>query len=109
MAGGSYLDVSEIFHVLPNTCYPIIHKTTKEWIVMKGEFNSNIIEYLANKKKLIEIVFEFRKSSGNILRNIIGALDGQLVKIVCPTERDFAGTDEKYNGSNYHCRKGSML
>ena len=27
--GGSYLDVSEIFHVLPNTCYPIHHKTKK--------------------------------------------------------------------------------
>ena len=53
-----------------------------------------------------ETKFEFEKSSNNILRNIIGALDGWLVKIVCPTERDCAGTEEKYNGGNYHCRKG---
>ena len=106
LAGGSYLDVSEIFHVLPNTCYPILHKMTKEWIVMNKEFNINIIDYLENNKKMNETAFEFGKSSDNILRNIIGALDGWLVKIVCPTEKDFAGTDEKYNGGNYHCRKG---
>ena len=106
LGGGSYLDVSEIFHVLPNSCYPILHKITKEWIVMNKEFNINIIDYLENNKKMMETAFEFGKSSGNILRNIIGALDGWLVKIVCPTERDFVGTDEKYNGGNYHCRKG---
>ena len=63
------------------------------------------MDYLENNEKIKETAFEFEKSSDNILRNIIGTLDGWLVKIVCPTERDFAGTDNKFNGGNYHYRK----
>ena len=49
LAGGSYLDVSEIFDIDADSCYPILHKVTKEWIVLNNKFKIDIEEYLDDK------------------------------------------------------------
>ena len=100
LSGGSYLDVSEIFHVTPTACYKMLHKVLKEWICDNRMHKIDINEYLNNKSLMDETATEFSESSDNHLKNVIGALDGWLVRIKCPS------SDEVKNPGNYHCRKG---
>ena len=51
LAGGSYLDVSEIFDIDADSCYPILHKVTKDCVVLNDEFKIDIEEYLMTKKQ----------------------------------------------------------
>ena len=56
LAGGSYLDVSEIFNIDADSCYPILHKVTKEWIVQNSEFKIDIEDYLEDKDAMTKIL-----------------------------------------------------
>lgn len=108
LAGGSYLDVSEIFDIDADSCYPILHKVTKEWIVLNDEFKIDIEEYLNDKDAMNATARDFAPVTNNIISKIIGSLDGWLVKIKCPSENDVGTSDDDRicNPGNYHCRKG---
>ena len=102
LAGGSYLDVSDIFHIVPTSCFPMFHKTVKEWICDNPIHDIDIRNYLNNEELLKRAAFKFSQSSSGFFSNVIGALDGWLVKIICPplTQEDIV------NQGHYHSRKG---
>ena len=108
LAGGSYLDVSEIFNIDADSCYPILHKVTGEWIVHNDEFEINIEKYLDDKKAMNRTAKDFSDVTNGCIKKIIGSLDGWLVKIKCPSEHEVGSNDDDKipNPGNYHCRKG---
>ena len=102
LAGGSYLDVSDIFHVVPTSCFPMFHKTIKEWICDNPHHDIDIKKYLNDNDAMNRTAFKFGQTSNGLFRNVIGALDGWLVKIICPS----MSCDEMKNQGQYHSRKG---
>ena len=102
LAGGSYLDVSDIFHVVPTSCFPMFHKTMKNWICTNPYHDIDIKKYLTDENSMKKTAYKFSQSSRGLFKNVIGALDGWLVKIICPslTEEDMK------NQGHYHSRKG---
>ena len=87
LSGGSYLDVSDIFNIEPKMCYKILHDTMKFWICNNNAMKIDVNDYLNDKTAMERNAVEFGKCSNNCLRNVIGALDGWLVKINCPKEK----------------------
>ena len=100
LSGGSYLDVSDIFKIEPKYCYPIFHSTLQNWICNNEALAIDINDYLNDEAAMIRNAKEFGQSSKGYLTNVIGALDGWLVKITCPKDKNNVG--------GYKCRKVSM-
>lgn len=76
--------------------------------MLNDKFKIDIEKYLDDKKVMNATAHDFAACSNNIISKIIGALDGWLVKIKCPSKNNVGtGDDDKIcNPENYHCRKG---
>ena len=71
LAGGSYLDVSEIFNIDADSCYPILHKVTNEWIVLNDEFEINIEDYLDDKDAMNRTAKDFSVVTNGCIKKIL--------------------------------------
>ena len=90
LAGGSYQDLSLIYSTGVSYFYDIVHKVCRDWIN-----NDEILPYLGenylnntDEMKRVAREFELKGGSRGILRGVIGALDGWLVRIQRPTLKD---------------------
>ena len=101
LVDASYLDLFMAYHVQANYILTIIAEVTKHCIchpkVLPMNFHEDV---LYNPPRRNEIRSQFGQSSDGILGGCIGAIDGWLVKIRCPT------LDEVANPGKYMCRKG---
>ena len=104
MAGGSYLDIALLFGVSYSQCYAIFHEIIDSWIC-----NHDIISYLGetyitNQIEMERIANEFKNKGRHqgIIAGCIGALDGWLVRIRCPTFKN----DQVTSVIGYFNRKG---
>ena len=103
LAGASYLDVACIFAIHYNYCYQIFHFVLKNWICHDNISKYRLYEILECEYKMNEVAKQFAAGrNGGTLNGIIGALDGWVVKIKCPTKT----RDGVANASGYFSRKG---
>ena len=101
LAGASYLDLFMAYSVQANYIVTIVQEVKREWLcnndILPMNFYSDVLQ---NGTRMEEIRRQFGESSGGILNGCIGAIDGWLVKIRCPT------LAEVPNPGKYMCRKG---
>ena len=100
MAGVSYLHLFLWMNVEPDHSRSIFRHVTRYWICNDDVISINFFDVIKNDKELLKISSTFGKRSQNIFSGTVGALDGWLVKIRCPTLR------ECNNPGKYFCRKG---
>ena len=101
LAGASYLDMYLWANISPEHVIRIVKRVCKEWLcddrVMKIDFYSQVLQ---SRSSVNQIKHDFGTSSGGVLAGCIGAIDGWLVKIRCPT------LQESNNPGKYMSRKG---
>ena len=101
LAGASYLDMFLWFNINPEHITSIFRHVVSDWFcndgVMKIDFYKTVLQDQQNRN---EIRRNFSTRSAGILDGCIGALDGWLVRISCPTVR------EVNNPGKYFSRKG---
>ena len=101
LAGASYLDLFMAYQVQANYILTIVQEVKRDWICHPKVLPMNFYEdVLYNPSRMQQIRSEFGISSDSILSGCIGAIDGWLVKIRCPT------LEEVINPGKYMCRKG---
>ena len=72
------------------------------WINRTKIGGINIYDYLSNKEAMEEVSIGFSQRSNGVLKGAIGALDGWLVRIVCPS----LWRDGIRNVTAFYSRKG---
>jgi hypothetical protein len=103
LGGGSYLDIACIFNVHPGQVYPIFHKVLSEWICNDSIARYMLRDIIHDEDEMYKVASQFAQGrSGGILAGVIGALDGWLVKIECPSLKK----DGVENPGGYFSRKG---
>ena len=101
LAGGSYLDLFLWYNSHPDHISYIVKKVTREWFCNDEVMSIDIYrDVLSNNARIQEIVKQFAKSSNGVLDGCFGAIDGWLVKILCPS------LNEVPNPGRYMSRKG---
>ena len=101
LAGASYLDLSLAFHVDPNHILRIVRDVKREWLCHEDVQNIDFYrDVLGNEERLGQIKEDFSRGSGGVLDGCIGAIDGWLVPIFCPSRK------EVKNPGKYMSRKG---
>ena len=94
LAGGSYLDLSQIHGIYPDTVYRIVKQ------VLMGIYNSMDTDFpIGNSEELQRIADGFSKRSKRAWRKCCGALDGSIIRINRPSSKDSMFPDQ------YFCRK----
>jgi hypothetical protein len=103
LVGGSYLDIACIFHVHPGQVYPIFHKVLLEWICHDSIARYTLRDIIQDEDEMFKVSSQFAEGrTGGILAGVIGALDGWLVKIECPSLKK----DGVENPGGYFSHKG---
>ena len=101
LAGASYLDMFLWFNVCADHVLVITRKVMREWFcndeVMEIDFYKSILQDQVFRKDVMD---DFASRSGGVLQGCIGALDGWLVRIMCPS------IFEVKNPGKYYSRKG---
>ena len=67
--------------------YEIFHHAIANWINNNKLVNINGEEYLNDEKRMVKVAHDFEIGSNGVLKGVIGAVDGWLVKIHGPTKR----------------------
>ena len=103
LAGSSYLDLACVFNVFYTHVYQIFHYVLKNWLCHDFVFKYQLADIMNCEEKLFDSVRHFSSGrNGGTLCGIIGALDGWLVKIKCPSLKQ----DSVTNPAGYFSRKG---
>ena len=101
LAGATYLDLFLAFHISANHILSIVSEVKREWFyhdsVLAIDYYKDVLEDGLRSAKISE---EFSEGSRGILTGCIGAIDGWLCKIVCPSK------NEVKNPGKYMSRKG---
>jgi hypothetical protein len=103
LAGGSYLDLSLIFHCRDTYVTTIFHEVVNNWICHNDVIPLPNESYFDDITAMRETALGFSEgSNAGILSGCIGALDGWLVKIANPSTKK----DGIQNIAGYFIRKG---
>ena len=103
LVGGSYLDIGHIFGVKYTHSYNLCHDVLKNWICHDSISKYQLEEKLNSPKEMYEVSKHFAEGRiGGIMGGTIGALDGWLVKIQCPSLKQ----DGICNPGGYYSHKG---
>jgi hypothetical protein len=101
LAGASYLDMFLWFNVCPDHARKISREVMEKWVcndnVICINYFDQVLKDNGNREKISRL---FSSRSDGVLDGCIGALDGWLVKIFCPTN------EEVENPGKYFSRKG---
>ena len=88
LGGGDALDLAVIFDIESCYCRKIMFHVLQDWIIKHDIGDINMVKYLGDEKYMGKVSDGFSKISGRIFKGTIGALDGWVVRIVCPSWRD---------------------
>ena len=102
LAGGSSLDLAVIFDVSVSHCRKIFIDVLKDWIIKPNIGLIDIESYLKDENAMRSVSEGFSKRSNGILKGAIGAIDGWLVRITCPSE----SRDHVKSATTFFSRKG---
>lgn len=97
LAGGSYLDIHDNYGVSPSSFYRLVYQCCDS-IVEKFP-----IEFPTDVPSLRKLADEFalrQRWYMRVFKGIIGAIDGILIKIKCPSMKEVGMP------KHYYCRKG---
>ena len=100
MAGASYLDMFLWININPDYARTVFRMVTKHWFCNDKVMEINFFKLLRDSDQLDQIKKDFGVKTDNVFSGVIGAVDGWLVKIQCPTCK------ECENPGKYFCRKG---
>ena len=101
LAGASYLDLFMAYHVSADYVLNIVADVKRDWFCHSKVFPLNFYnDVLGDPHRLKDIASHFGERSGGVLNGCIGAIDGWLVRILCPTRK------EVKNPGKYMSRKG---
>jgi hypothetical protein len=104
LAGATYLDMFLWFNVNANYVNEFTKKVMKDWFCNDKVMCINYYDLLNGKdeidSELDKISFEFGSKTNFIMKGCIGAIDGWMVKIRCPS------WTEVVNPGKYYSRKG---
>ena len=103
LAGGSYLDLSLLLEVGFTYSYGIFHHVVSQWISNNNLVNISGEDYLKDDDRMAAVAAEFCQKSNGLIRGSIGAVDGWLVRIWKPQERERDGIQ---NPGSFFSRKG---
>ena len=101
LAGGDALDLAVMFDVHSDHCTVILYQVLLHWIIKPNIGNLNMKKYLGDKEAMAKVSKGFAKRSDGVLVGAIGAIDGWLVRIICPGMRDLI-----MNPVSFFSRKG---
>ena len=101
LARGSYLDLRFLFETNPLYAVTIFHNVIRDWILDDRLVKINGLEYCQDEARMNEVALGFARGSGGVLGGCIGAIDGWIVKIIQPSQRDNV-MDPKF----FYSRKG---
>ena len=102
LAGGDALDLAVIFDIYPTHILKIFEEVLSEWIIDPNLGQMDILKYLCDKDAMARVSHGFSKRSNGVLKGVIGAIDGWLVKIRRPNHH----CDDITNAVPYFSRKG---
>ena len=103
LAGASYLDIACIFNVNYTHVYAIFHHVLMNWLCSDFIYKYELIDIINDENKMFDVAKHFASGrNGGTLCGIVGALDGWLVKIKCPSLKQ----DGVSNSGGYFSRKG---
>ena len=100
LAGASYLDMFLWMNIDPDYVRSIFRTVTRDWFCNDEVMNINFFDVIQNQTEVSRITQAFGSRSSGIFSGTVGALDGWLVKIKCPSVWECA------NPGKYFCRKG---
>jgi len=95
------LDLAILFETGFSYPYEIFHDVINNWILDDKLVKINGIEYCCDDERMKEVALQFARSSNGVLNGCIGALDGWIVKILRPSNRD-----RVRNPKSFYSRKG---
>ena len=103
LAGGSYLDLCLLYEVRMSYSHQVFHAVIQGWILDDRLVKINGIDYIQDWVRLEKVAVQFAKSSGGLLNGSIGAIDGWIVRIKNPSNRDNIP-----NPGSFYSRKGFL-
>ena len=71
LAGSSYLDADDIFHVKPNHTYARMHYVLENWICNDDVIVIDIMSYLNDEEEMNKNAIEFGHKTNNIFTKVI--------------------------------------
>ena len=103
LAGASYLDLLLLYGISYQHIYTIFHYVNKEWICHNDVTNISFHNDLQDENSMEATAKQFANgTSHGIISGCIGAVDGWLVRIKCPSH----SRDGIKNPGAYYYRKG---
>ena len=100
LAGASYLDMFLWMNIDPDYVRSIFRTVTRNWFCNDDVMKINFFDVINDDSEVSRITQAFGSRSCGIFSGTMGALDGWLVKIKCPSAWECA------NPGKYFCRKG---
>ena len=99
LSGSKYQDLRDLFGISQNQVYKI------QDLFLDAVLSCDELELTAlSKLNLERINKDFTaKSSEGVIRGCVGAIDGMLQPIRCPTVRDCNGNQRAYHSGHYNC------
>jgi len=103
MAGASYLDVSCIFDIHPNSIPRLFKEVVRDWFCLDEISPLVLDDALEDQEELIAIASKFANGRCSSFTGVIGALDGWLVRVELSSLRRMLGA---VSTAGYWSRKG---
>lgn len=101
LGGGSYMDIAMFYEASFNHAHKIFKHVVEDWLCHPSFYPINGIEYCSDDDRMREVALQFSTASNNVINGCIGALDGWVVKVQRPAERD--GVPDP---TSFYSRKG---
>ena len=103
LAGSSYLDIMLQHDITHPHIYRIFHHVTKYWICNDKVTQINLYNDLQDEEEMKKTSRDFANgSSAGFFKGCIGAIDGWLIRIKCPS----IIADGIKNPGTFYSRKG---
>ena len=101
LGGGTYMDMAMIFEISFNHAHKIFKEVVRNWLTHETFYPINGIEYCNDDARMNEVALQFSNASNGVINGCIGALDGWVVKIQKPSQKDNIN-----NAQSFYSRKG---
>ena len=106
LAGGSYLDIKEMWGIRTNTFYDTVHVVLQEINIMPYPDCPTLNEILEmpepkKSEQLAEISVEFAALAKGVFVGCVGCIDGLCIKVQRPDERRVSNPSKFYNRKGF--------